>query len=133
MVLDWKSLLQYLVNTGVPKGSILGPKIFLLYINHPRNNFICHIAIHANDISFYSKWNQTSDLWQQLELASELGSHLQDTVDLRRKWLLDFNVRKTQLVSLDKSTDSGVIDVKKMGLFLKKNHLLRSWGCVFLF
>ena len=66
-------------------------------------------------------------------VASELGSHLRDTVDLRRKWLLDFNVGKTQLVSRDKSTDSGAIYVKKMGLFLKKNHLLRSWGCVFLF
>ena len=29
--------------------------------------------------------NQASDLWQQLELASELESVLQDTVDLGKK------------------------------------------------
>ena len=42
-----------------------------------------------------SKCDQASDLWQQLELASELESDLQDTVDWSRKWLVDFNARKT--------------------------------------
>ena len=45
-----------------------------------------------------------SDLWQQLELASELESDLRDTVDWGKKWLLvDFNPGKTQLVSFDQS------------------------------
>ena len=36
------------------------------------------------------------DLWQQLELASELESDLVDTVDWYIKWLVDFNAGKTQ-------------------------------------
>ena len=36
---------------------------------------------------------------QQRELASELGYDLWDTVDWGRKWLVDFNAGKTQLVS----------------------------------
>ena len=36
-----------------------------------------------------------SDLWQQLELASELESDLGDTVDWGKKWLVDFNAGKT--------------------------------------
>ena len=44
--------------------------------------------------------HQASDLWHQLELASELESDLQDTKDWGRKWLVGFNAGKTQLVYL---------------------------------
>ena len=57
------------------------------------------IAIYANDATLYSKFDQASDLWQQLELASYLESNLRDIVEWGRKWLADFNVRKAQLVS----------------------------------
>ena len=45
-------------------------------------------------------------------LASELESDLQDTVDWGKKWLVDFNAGKTQLVSFDRSNKNGSIDVK---------------------
>ena len=76
-------------------------------------------------IQLYSKCDQASDLWQELELASELESDLQDTVNWGKKWLVDFSAGKTQLVSFDQSNDTGSIDVKTMGLSLRNNHLLR--------
>ena len=51
---------------------------FLLYINDLPDDVICIIGIYANDTTLYSKCDQASDLWQQLELASELESDLQD-------------------------------------------------------
>ena len=71
MVLDRKSSQEYPVNAGVPQGSILGPTPFLLYINDLPDDAICDIAIYADDTTLYSKCDQASDLWKQLELASE--------------------------------------------------------------
>ena len=117
VVLDGKSSQEYPVNVGVPQGSILGPTIFLLYINDLPDDVICNIAIYADDITLYSKCDQASDLWQQLELASELESDLRDTVDWGRNWLVDFNAGKTQLVSSDRSKNTGTNDVKMERLF----------------
>ena len=112
VVLDGKFSQEYPVNAGVPQGSILGPTLFLLCINDLPDDVICNIAIYADDTTLYSKCDQASDLWQQLELASELESDLQDTVDWGRKWLVDFNAGKTQLVLLDQSKNTGAIDMK---------------------
>ena len=49
-------------------------------------------------------------------------------MDWGRKWLVDFNAAKTQLVSFDWSNKTGAIDVKKEGPVLTKNHLLGCWG-----
>ena len=101
VVLDGKSSQVYPINAGVPQGAILGPTLFLLYINDLHDDVISNIAIYADDTILYSKCDQASDLWQQLELASKLESDLRDTVDWGRKWLEDFNAGKTQLVSFD--------------------------------
>ena len=66
------------------KGSILGsiqdyilsPTLSLLYISDHPDDIICNIAIYVDDTTLNSKCDQASDLWQQLELASELESDL---------------------------------------------------------
>ena len=76
VVVDGKPSQEYPVNAGVQQVSIHGPALFLLYINDLPDDVICNIAIYADDTTLYCKCNHPSDLWQQLELASELESDL---------------------------------------------------------
>ena len=62
VVLDGNSSKEYPVNAGVPQGFILGPTLFLLYINNLPDDVICNIAIYADDTTLYSKCGQASDL-----------------------------------------------------------------------
>ena len=132
MVLDGNSPQECPVNAGAPQGSIFGPKLFQLYINDlPDNVFFCDIAVCADDTTHYSKCDRASDLWQQLELASDLESDLRDTVDWGKKWLVDFNAGKIQLVSFDQSNNNGSIDVKMDGTVLEEKSSFKMLGLTF--
>ena len=131
VVLDGKSSQEYPVNAGVPQGSILGPTLFLLYINDFPDDVISDIAIYADDTSLYSKCDLASDLWQQLELASELESDQRNTVEWAKKWLADFNARKAQLISFDRSNNIGFIDVTTDGSVLEEKSSFKMLELIF--
>ena len=86
------------------------------------------LSIYVDDSTLYSKCNLASYLWQQLELASELESDLRETVNWGRKWLVDFNAGKTQLVSFDQSNNTAVIDVKMYGSVLEEKTSFKILG-----
>ena len=64
-------------------------------------------------------------------MVSELESDLRDTVSWGRKWLVDFNAGKTQLVSVDQSNNTGVTDVKRNGSVLVKKSSFKMLGSTF--
>ena len=64
-------------------------------------------------------------------MASELEPDLRDTVDWGRKWLVDFNAGKTQLVSFDRSKNTAAIDVKMDGSILEEKSSFKMLGLIF--
>ena len=58
----------------------------------------------------------------------ELESDLRDTVDWGKKWLVDFNAGKTQLVLFDRSNNNGFIDVKMDGSVLEEKSSFRIFS-----
>ena len=52
-------------------------------------------------------------------------------MDWGRKWLVDFNTGKTQLVLFDRSNNTGVIEVKMDGFVLVEKSSFKMLGLTF--
>ena len=52
-------------------------------------------------------------------------------MDWGKKWLVDFNAGKTQLVSFDRSHNTGAIDVKMDGSVLEEKSFFKMLGLTF--
>ena len=52
-------------------------------------------------------------------------------MDWGRKWLVDFNTGKTQLVSLDQSNNTGAIDMRMDGSVLEEKPSFKMLGLTF--
>ena len=64
-------------------------------------------------------------------MACELESDLRDSVDWGRKWLVDFNAGKTQLVLFHRSKNTGAIDVQMDGSVLEVKTSFKVLGLTF--
>ena len=66
-------------------------------------------------------------------MASELESDLRNIVDWGKKWLVDFNDGKTQLVSFHRSNNTGATDKKMDGSVREKKKIFKMLRVDILF
>nr|VZI15062.1 unnamed protein product [Spirometra erinaceieuropaei] len=80
-------------SSGVPQGSVLGPLLFILYVNDSLQELDCGKIMFADDVK----------LWQVSKGPNDQRS-LQDNLHRlqawSKKWLLDFNVEKCAALHL---------------------------------
>ena len=78
--------------SGVPQGSVLGPILFLLYINHIISNLTCSYKIFADDLKIFMKLEKESPLASAKQLQDDINSLHHTAVS----WGLSMNLKKVQ-------------------------------------
>ena len=80
------------VNAGVPQGSVLGPLLFLIYVNDISESLLSLTRLFADDSSlFYS----ASSL---VDIEGIINHDLGLLVAWAKQWLIKFNPLKTEAI-----------------------------------
>jgi len=121
-----------LIKAGVPQGSVLGPLLFLIYINDLPENVISNIKLFADDTSLYV------EVEDHEQAAVSLNNDLQSIKNWADQWLVNFSPPKTKLMTCSFRSENVLPDIifhnvtltetksnKHLGLTLSKN---LSWS-----
>ena len=79
------------VDSGVPQGSVLGPILFLLYINDLPASTVSPMRLFADDCILYREIKTPED-------SQLLQSDLDRVADWERDWLMDLNPAKCSVL-----------------------------------
>lgn len=87
------------VRSGVPQGSVLGPLLFLIYINDLPNSVRSSLRLFADDCVLYREVSNTTDI-------DALQSDLNSLLDWCRTWRMELNITKCKHLRVSRKNTS---------------------------
>lgn len=105
------------VTSGVPQGSVLGPLLFLVYINDLPNNILSSIKLFADDCVIYRNACTNTD-------ANFLQQDLNEVSSWCTRWNMRLNANKCKVMRVSRTSSS--IDVPE---YLINDSVLESVSC----
>ena len=86
------------VTSGVPQGSVLGPLLFLCFINDLPDQIKCKVKLYADDVLIYTTINTVED-------CHRLQSDLITLEQWASKWNMVFNPTKCEFLRVTNKTN----------------------------
>ena len=118
-----KSDIKY-INAGVPQGSILGPLLFILYINDIVDEVSTNIRLYADDSCIFTVGHDSQTM------ANELNSNLERISAWARKWKVNFNAKKTINMTFARRHPDHIIPLYLDGTRIKDTTRHKHLGCI---
>ena len=94
VVLNGQESMILNTNAGVPQGTILGPLLFLIFINDIEDGICSELFIFADDTTLARAYNSLK------EAESCLNKDLSTISLWASKWMVNFNVKKNSVYKL---------------------------------
>ena len=96
VILNGNSSDELQVSSGVPQGSVLGPILFLLYINDLPDSLQSQVRLFADGTTVYWTVQGQAD-------SKKLQKNLNVLQELENEWDMEFNSSKCQVVHITRS------------------------------
>ena len=116
---EWMEVLS-----GVPQGSVLGPLLFIIYINDIVDTLGCHCYLYADDMKLYKIIQSNDD-------CISLQSDMDRVVEWSSDWKIKLNIAKCKVIRLNGNENMGMpvysIGENSLAQALKKLIQKRIW------
>ena len=112
-------------NAGVPQGSILGPTLFLIFINDLSEVITNRIDMFADDTTLSAVIPSASC---RPEVNRSIQSDLINIESWARDWLVVFNSKKTQVMTISRKRDNFTIPLYFLGEELSETDNIKLVG-----
>jgi hypothetical protein len=100
------------VKSGVPQGTVLGPLLFLMYINDLPDDLASNVCLFADDCVVYRPITSSSD-------CEILQKDLKSLEKWENKWLMSFKPDKCNILRFSRKKSKTEFSYKLSGQFLQ--------------
>ena len=109
------------VISGVPQGSVLGPSLFLFYINDISDGLTSTVRLFADDTMAYLTVKSEED-------AKEFQKDLDRLADWEKTWMMEFHPDKCEVISITRKRNPFSYPYTLHGHLLKHVDVVKYLG-----
>ena len=88
------------VTSGVPQGSVLGPILFLIFINDLPIELLTKLSLFADDSKLFARILSNKRKLRNADGRKALQEDLDRVVEWAKRWKMEFNVEKCKVMHL---------------------------------